>query len=93
MPIKQTLIAGATVLSLAGCEGFQMTQQDRAVAGGLGGAAAGVLTARALDADRDWQILGALAGAAVGTMVARNQNTGNCAYARGDGTYVVRPCP
>jgi osmotically inducible lipoprotein OsmB len=93
MFIKRTLAVGVTALALAGCDTSQMSQQDRAVAGGLGGAAAGFLTARALDADRDWQIIGALAGAAVGTLVAQNRQTGDCAYARGDGTYYVAPCP
>ena len=29
----------------------------------------------------------------IGALVARNQRTGDCAYARGDGTYRVARCP
>ncbi len=92
MFIKRTLIAGVAALTLAGCQTTQMSQQDRTVAGGLGGAAAGFLTAQALGANSNWTILSTLAGAAVGTMVAQNRQTGECAYARGDGTYYVAPC-
>ena len=61
--------------------------------GGLIGAALGVVTAKALDADDDWKIIGGLAGAAAGVLVARNAARDECAYSRGDGTYVIRPCP
>ncbi|NNK77820.1 MAG: glycine zipper 2TM domain-containing protein [Litoreibacter sp.] len=82
---------GLAVLTVVGCE--NMTEQEQVIFGGLAGAAVGGLTAKALDADDDWIIISALAGAAVGTMVARNQATQECAYARGDGTYRVGPCP
>lgn len=85
------LLAGATAVLLAGCEG--MTQQERMVVGGLAGATAGLITADALDANRNWTIIAGLAGATAGSLVARNQNTGDCAYARGDGTYRIAPCP
>ncbi len=78
-------------VALAGCE--QMTAQERAIAGGATGAAIGALTAEALGADSDWRILAALAGAAAGVLVAQNEATGECAYARGDGTYRVARCP
>lgn len=84
-------IALAALAILSACEG--MTRQERMVTGGLTGAALGALTAKALENDRDWIIIGALAGAAVGTLVAQNSATNECAYARGDGTYSVRPCP
>jgi osmotically inducible lipoprotein OsmB len=84
------LLATASTVFLAGCEG--MTSQERMVVGGLAGAAVGVVAADVLRADRNWTIIAALAGATAGALVARNQQTGECAYARGDGTYVVRPC-
>jgi len=80
----------AATLALAGCE--QMTQTERGVVGGLAGAAAGIVTADFLQANRNWTIAAALAGAAAGTVVARNQRTNQCAVAVGDGTYRVRPC-
>lgn len=81
----------AAALAVAGCQG--MTSGERMVVGGLGGATAGLITARILNADRDWTIIAALAGATAGTLVARNQDSGQCAYSRGDGTYRVARCP
>ncbi len=81
-------LALMVIVALAGCA--QMTAQERAIAGG---AALGAITAEALGADSDWRILAALAGAAAGVLVAQNEATGDCAYARGDGTYRVAPCP
>lgn len=87
---KTALIAAcASVIALAGCN---MTPGQSMVVGGLGGATVGALTATALQADTNWTIIAALAGATAGTLVARNAATGQCAYARGDGTYVRRPC-
>ena len=91
MKTKILGIGSAAFLALAGCEG--MTPEGQALTGAALGAGAGYLTAEAFDANDNWQILATLAGAGVGSMVARNQQTGDCAYARGDGTYVVRPCP
>jgi hypothetical protein len=45
------------------------------------------------DANNDWRLIAALGGAAIGTIVAQNDATQECAYARGDGTYLVAPCP
>lgn len=81
---------GASLLFLAGCEG--MTSTERTVMGATGGAAAGLITAEALDANDNWRIIAGLAGAAAGTAVARNPKTQECAYARGDGTYYKAPC-
>ena len=91
-PMKFHMIgpAAATILVLAGCEG--MSPGARTVAGATGGAAVGLLTAEAFDADDDWRLISALGGAAAGTVVAQNSATGNCAYARGDGTYYRAPC-
>ncbi len=91
MNFPSKMLAVAAILALGACEG--MTRQERMVTGGLTGAALGGLTAKALENDSDWVIIGALAGAAIGTMVAQNNATNDCAYARGDGTYYVRPCP
>lgn len=76
---------------LPACEG--MSPDARTAAGLAGGAAAGLILADALEADDDWRIISALAGAAAGVVVAENMVTGDCAYARGDGTYYVAPCP
>ena len=77
-------------LGLAGCEG--MNQDERMIVGGLTGAAVGIMTAEMLDANDEWTIIAALGGAAAGMLVARNYHTGECAYARGDGTYRIRRC-
>ncbi len=79
------------VLLLAACE--NLTSEQRTVVGVAGGAAAGLITAEALDADDDWRLIAALAGAAAGTLVAQNSATNNCAYSRGDGTYYTARCP
>ena len=81
----------AALLLVPACEG--MSPESRTVAGVAGGAAAGLILAEALEADRDWRIIAALGGAAAGTIVAQNINNRDCAYARGDGTYYVAPCP
>lgn len=70
-----------------------MTPEQRTVAGVAGGAAGGLILAEALQADDNWRLIAALAGAAAGTMVAQNSSTGQCAYARGDGTYYTARCP
>lgn len=88
---KTTLaISAIAVLALVGCEG--MSTQERMIVGGLAGATVGVLTATVLQADRNWTIIAALAGATAGTLVARNTATGECAFARRDGRYDIRPC-
>ncbi|MHA6261684.1 glycine zipper 2TM domain-containing protein [Arenibacterium sp. CAU 1754] len=91
--MKKLVILALTVSSfgLAACE--NLTTEQRTVVGVAGGAAAGLIAADALDADRDWKIIAALAGAAAGTLVAQNTATQQCAYARGDGTYYQAPCP
>ncbi|MGI1662879.1 glycine zipper 2TM domain-containing protein [Palleronia sp. KMU-117] len=83
-------LAAAGLLVLQGCE--NLTPEQRTVVGVTGGAAAGLITAEALDADNNWRLIAALAGAAAGTVVAQNTQTGMCAYARGDGTYFEAPC-
>jgi osmotically inducible lipoprotein OsmB len=89
--MKLPLIATVTAatLALSGCE----TTQSRTVIAGGTGAALGALTAEVLADDPAWTVVGALAGAAAGTLVARNTAQQNCAYAVGDGTYRVAPCP
>lgn len=84
-------IFGLSCLALlAGCD--TLTPEQRTIVGITGGAAAGLITAEALEADDDWRLIAALVGAAAGTLVAANSATGNCAYARGDGTYYIVPC-
>ena len=85
-------LALAASLALPGC--MEMTPSEQNEAGGaLVGATVGLITAKALGANTNWTVLTTLAGAAAGVMVARNQNTGECAYSRGDGTYYTAPCP
>ncbi|PIE09098.1 MAG: glucose-6-phosphate isomerase [Rhodobacterales bacterium] len=91
MKTKLIALACAASIGLAGCYNTLTADQKMAV-GALGGAAAGMLAADLLDANKNWTVVAALAGAAAGTMVARNYDTGTCAYARGDGTYYEAPC-
>lgn len=90
MKLWMTLAACISILALGACQ--NMSPEARTVAGAAGGAAAGLIAAEALDADDDWRLISALGGAAAGTMVAQNTRNGNCAYARGDGTYYTAPC-
>jgi len=85
------MTACAGMLALSACE--TSTPEQRMLIGGIAGAAVGVVAADVLRADRNWTIIAGLTGAAVGAMVARNQQTNECAYARGDGTYRIAPCP
>ncbi|BDW86517.1 glycine zipper 2TM domain-containing protein [Roseicyclus marinus] len=86
------LVPGIAALAvLSACD--DLTSEQRTIVGLAGGAAAGLITAEALDADNNWRLIAALAGAAAGTLVAQNSATDSCAYARGDGTYFVAPCP
>lgn len=79
-------------MTLSAC--MQMSESDRRDVGGATvGGAVGLITAKALDANSNWTVLSTLAGAAAGVMVARNQETGECAYSNGDGTYRTGPCP
>lgn len=78
-------------LAMAGCE--SMTREEQMVVGGLAGATVGLVTANAFDANTNWKIIAVLAGAAAGTLVARNTATDQCAYATGNGTYRILPCP
>ncbi|WP_107843693.1 glycine zipper 2TM domain-containing protein [Litoreibacter ponti] len=83
-------LATAALLALPACDNLSDTEND--IIGGVAGATVGVLTARALNANTNWTILAALGGAVAGTLVARNRQTGECAYANGDGTYRAGPC-
>ena len=84
-------LAAVSLVSLQACE--NLTPDQRTVVGLTSGAAAGLITADILNADRDWRVIAALAGAATGVLVAQNDATQRCAYARGDGTYFVAACP
>lgn len=79
------------LMLMAGCE--NLTTEQRTLFGMTAGAATGLLTAEAFDADGNWRLIAALAGAAAGTLVAQNNATGRCAYSRGDGTYFEAACP
>ncbi|MGR3452714.1 glycine zipper 2TM domain-containing protein [Pseudooceanicola sp.] len=92
MKTRFVLALGLSGSLLAGCANT-MNPQANTVAGVAGGAAAGLIAAEALEANDNWRLIAALGGAAAGTMVAQNQQTRQCAYARGDGTYYTAPCP
>ena len=91
--LKLMAFSGAAVLALAACDPAALSPEARTVAGAAGGAAAGLIAAEALRADNNWRIIAALGGAAAGTLVAQNNQTRQCAYARGDGTFFEAPCP
>jgi osmotically inducible lipoprotein OsmB len=84
------LVALVGSLGLSACT--TMTPNERAVVGGLAGAAGGLVLADALGANPNWTIVAALGGAAAGALVARNAYTNECAYADGRGGYVTRRC-
>ncbi|MCO4843936.1 MAG: glycine zipper 2TM domain-containing protein [Yoonia sp.] len=84
-------ILGASFVLLQACE--NLTPEQRTVVGVTGGAAAGLVTADLFDANSNWRLIAALTGAAVGTVVAQNDATQQCAYAQGDGTYILAACP
>lgn len=90
MRTKITVFATVVAIALAGCT--TMTPQQRQLTGGVLGGTAALLTASALNASAGWTVVTVLAGAAVGTLVARNTQTGECAYAVGNGRYQTRPC-
>lgn len=83
-------LVAASAMTLSACE--TMDSNSRTVAGVAGGAAAGLVASQILDLDNDWTTITALAGAAAGTVVAQNQSSGQCYYARGDGTYYKAAC-
>jgi F0F1-type ATP synthase assembly protein I len=89
--MKNTLIAVmcSALLATSGCMSLTEDEASGAAVGGVLGA----ITAAALGANTEWLIIGTLAGAAAGALVARNDTTGECAYANGDGTYYTAPCP
>jgi osmotically inducible lipoprotein OsmB len=89
--MQKILLAVTSSLFLANCD--NLTTEQRTVVGVTAGAAAGLITAEALNANSEWTIIAALAGAAAGTIVAQNSASHLCAYARGDGTYYSAPCP
>lgn len=89
--MQKIVLAAMSLLFLANCD--TLTTEQRTVVGMTAGAAAGLITADALNANREWTIIAALAGAAAGTIVAQNSASRLCAYARGDGTYYTAPCP
>lgn len=82
--------SAVAALSLAACDG--MSPNQRAVVGGLTGAAVGLAAADLLDANNNWTVIAALGGAAAGVLVARNTRTGQCAYSDGRGGYYSAPC-
>ena len=92
---KSIIPIAVAALILAGCQ--NLSQQDQANLGLLGGAAGGVLLAEAVDANPVWTVIAGVGGAALGTQIARNSQTGECAYyagqdARGRTIYRTGPC-
>lgn len=90
MKLHTFAAAALAMTSLAACN--NLTPDQRSVVGVTGGAAAGLVAARVLEADPAWTLIAALGGAAAGTVVAQNSATGNCAYANGNGSYYTAPC-
>ncbi|MCI2394004.1 glucose-6-phosphate isomerase [Aliiroseovarius sediminis] len=92
--MKKTLLTLTCVaaLALSACN-RPLTDQEKTIVGGVAGIGAGLITANAIGANKNWTVLTTLAGAAAGIMVARNQHTNQCAYSNGDGTYRTAPCP
>ncbi|MDQ2095323.1 glycine zipper 2TM domain-containing protein [Rhodalgimonas zhirmunskyi] len=92
--MKKTILIAATAsaLALAGCMDMSASEQ-RQTQGAVVGGAVGLIGAKALGANTEWTVVSTLAGAAAGAMVAQNTQTGECAYANGDGTYRTGPCP
>ncbi|MGJ8561798.1 MAG: glycine zipper 2TM domain-containing protein [Litorimonas sp.] len=88
--LSKCLAVASSLVVLSGCE--NLNAEQRTVVGVTAGAATGLITAEALDADDDWRLISALVGAAAGTLVAQNNVTGTCAYARGDGKFYRAPC-
>jgi uncharacterized protein YcfJ len=91
MTFKPIALTTTAALAISGCADMTRQQQDQAAAGAIG-ATAGVIGAKILGADSGWTAVGALAGAAAGALIARNQQTGQCAYADGQGGYYTAPC-
>ena len=78
------------VFALSAC--LQDPSARNQASGAAVGGVLGAITATALGADTEWLIIGTLVGAGAGALVAQNQQTGECAYANGDGTYYRAPC-
>ena len=83
-------LTAASLLALSACDNLSDGEND--VLGGVVGATVGVLTADALGANSNWKIVAALGGAAAGVLVARNEQTKECAYSNGNGTYRTGRC-
>ncbi len=83
-------LIAAAAFTLAACDG--LSPNERMAVGALTGAAAGIITADVLGADRNWTAVAALGGAAAGVLVARNTATGQCAYSDGRGRAYTAPC-
>jgi osmotically inducible lipoprotein OsmB len=87
---RPAALIAAAALSLSACAG--MDPNERMAVGALAGAAAGIIAADVLRADRNWTMVAALGGAAAGVLVARNAATGQCAYSDGRGRAYTGPC-
>ncbi|MEZ5753148.1 MAG: glucose-6-phosphate isomerase [Paracoccaceae bacterium] len=87
--MKIIAFVAVAALALGGCT---LSQDERAIVGGLAGAAGGLILADALNANSNWTVVAALGGAAAGALVARNSRTGECAYSNGSGQYYTRSC-
>lgn len=92
--MKKAVLTLACVATLAATAcNRPLTDQEKTIVGGVAGIGAGLLTANAIGANKNWTVISSLAGAAAGILVARNHHTNQCAYSNGDGTYRTAPCP
>ena len=90
--MKKTMmiLAASASFAVAGCQ--NLTQDQLYATGALGGGAAGLAAAEALDSSDAGKVIGTLAGAAAGSAYAANrgqQQAPACRYANG----TVGPCP
>ena len=81
-----TLAAIAT-LTLSGC---LSSQQQNELGGALGGAAVGLIGAKAFGANDNIAVAATVIGASVGAGMAQPKQ---CTFAHADGTRTTGPCP
>ncbi|MEM6579187.1 MAG: glucose-6-phosphate isomerase [Pseudomonadota bacterium] len=87
-----TAIALSSVIVLGACANLTPRQRNDLGAATAGAVVGGVAAAAIFNASAGWIVASSLAGAAAGVLIARNNKTGQCAYADGNGGYVTQQC-